>query len=148
LTFYEAWVRLQGYINTQNNRYWSSQNPHLTHEVLLHLVQVGVWCAVSARRVVGPVFSNETINCKKYVWVILEQFSPELTEEEELYGFFQQDLATAHTACIFMQSLSYVFEDRIISSGIWPAFSPDLNPCDFFFWGCLQDTVYNSNPQK
>jgi hypothetical protein len=33
LTFFsdEAWFRLQGYINTQNNRYWSSQNPHLTH---------------------------------------------------------------------------------------------------------------------
>jgi hypothetical protein len=20
-----------------------------------------------------------------------------------------------------------------------------LNPCDFFFWGCLKDKVYNSN---
>jgi hypothetical protein len=30
-------------------------NPHLTHEVLLHPVKVGVWCAVSARIVV-PVF--------------------------------------------------------------------------------------------
>jgi hypothetical protein len=36
---------------------------------------------------------------------------------------------------------------RIISSGIWPARSPDLNPCDFFFSGCLKDKVYNSNPQ-
>jgi hypothetical protein len=24
---------LQGYINTQNNHYWSSENPRLTHEV-------------------------------------------------------------------------------------------------------------------
>jgi hypothetical protein len=30
LTFFsdEAWFHLQGYINTQNNRYWNSQNPH------------------------------------------------------------------------------------------------------------------------
>jgi hypothetical protein len=52
----EAWFYMQGYINTQNNRYWSSQNPHLTHEVPLHPVKVGVWCAVSARRIVVPVF--------------------------------------------------------------------------------------------
>jgi hypothetical protein len=52
----EAWFYLQGYINTQNNRYWSSQNPYLTHEALLHPVKVGVSCAVNARRIVGPVF--------------------------------------------------------------------------------------------
>jgi hypothetical protein len=34
LVFDEAWFDLRGYINTQNNPYWSSQNPHLTHEVL------------------------------------------------------------------------------------------------------------------
>jgi hypothetical protein len=28
----EEWFHLQGYINTQNNHYWISQNPHLTHE--------------------------------------------------------------------------------------------------------------------
>jgi hypothetical protein len=38
----EAWFHLQGYVNTQNNRYWSSQNPHLTDEVPLHPVKVGV----------------------------------------------------------------------------------------------------------
>jgi hypothetical protein len=58
LTFFsdEAWFHLQQYINTQNNRYWSSQNPHLTHEVPRHPVKVGVWCAVSARRFAVPVF--------------------------------------------------------------------------------------------
>jgi hypothetical protein len=51
LTFFpdEAWFHLREYINMQNNHYWSSQNPHLTHEVPLHLVKVGVWCAVNAR---------------------------------------------------------------------------------------------------
>jgi hypothetical protein len=49
------WFHVQEYINTQNNRYCSSQNPHLTHEVLLHPVKINVWCAVSAR-IVGPVF--------------------------------------------------------------------------------------------
>jgi hypothetical protein len=38
----EAWFHLQGYINTQNNWYWNSQNSQLTHKVQLHLVKVGV----------------------------------------------------------------------------------------------------------
>jgi hypothetical protein len=59
-------------------------------------VKVGVWCAVSARRIIGPVLFNETINCEKYVQVILRQFFPQLTEEERLCGWFQQDAATAH----------------------------------------------------
>jgi hypothetical protein len=47
-----------------------------------------------------------------------------------------------------MQALSEVFGNRIISSGIWPRHSPDLNPCDFFCWDCLKDKVYSSNPRK
>jgi hypothetical protein len=31
---------------------------------------------------------------------------------------------------------------------IWPARSPDLHPCDFFFWGCLKNKIYNRNPRK
>jgi hypothetical protein len=93
----------------QNNYNWSSQKPHLIHEVLFRPVKFRVWCAVSARMIVGPVFFNETIHCERYVLLILWQFSPELTEEERLYGWFQQDLATAHTAHMFMQALSDVF---------------------------------------
>jgi hypothetical protein len=132
LTFFydEAWFHLQGYINTQNNCYWGSQNPHLTHEVLLHPVKGSVWC-VRARRIVGPVFFNETINFESYVWVILRQFFSE----------FQQDSATAHTA-----RMSDVFRDRFISSDIWAVSSPDLNLCCFIFWGCVKEKVYSNNP--
>jgi inhibitor of nuclear factor kappa-B kinase subunit alpha len=149
LTFFsdEAWFHMQGYINMQNNRYWSSQNSHLTHKVLLYPVKVGVWCAVRAIRIVGPVFFKETINCKRRVQDILRQFSSELTEEKRLYGWFQQDSAIAYTARMSMQALSDIFRYRIVSSGIWPACSPDLNPCDFFLWGCFKDKVYNSNPR-
>jgi hypothetical protein len=54
-----------------------------------------------------------------------------------------QLLPTLHMS---MQALFDVCGERIIGSGIWPAHSPDLNPCDFFFWGCLKAKVYNSNP--
>jgi hypothetical protein len=83
LTFFsnEEWFRLQGYISTQNNRYWSSQNPHLTHEVPLYPVKVSVCCTLGARRVVDHVlFFNETINCERYVETILGQSFSELRE--------------------------------------------------------------------
>jgi hypothetical protein len=38
-----------------------------------------------------------------------------------------------------MQALPNVFGDRIISSGIRPARSPNLKPCDFFFWGLFEE---------
>jgi hypothetical protein len=108
-------------------------------------VQVGGWCTVSASRIVGPVFFNKTINCKRYVQVSLGQFFPELTEQERLYGWFQQDSVTDRTALISMQALFDVFGDRITSRGIWPACSPSFNPHDFFFRGCLKNKVYKSN---
>jgi hypothetical protein len=81
----------------------------------------------------------------EYVEVILGIFFPALTEKERLYDWFQQDSATAHTAHMSVQALSDVFGDRIISSGIWPASSLSRNPCDFFFWGCLNGKVYKNN---
>jgi hypothetical protein len=27
----------------------------------------------------------------------------------------------------------------------WPSYSPDLNPCNYFLWGFLKDTVYKNN---
>jgi hypothetical protein len=86
------------------------------------------------------MFFIKTINCERFVQVILRQIFTELTEDKRLYGWFRQDSAAAHTARISIQALS------IIGSGIWLACSPDLNPCDFFFWVCLKDNVYNSNP--
>jgi hypothetical protein len=66
----------------------------------------------------------------------------QLTEEEQSYTWFQQDSATAHTADNSLMALEGVFGDRIISRGLWPARSPDLTPCDFYFWGNLKDKVY------
>jgi hypothetical protein len=80
---------------------------------------------------------NGTINCERYVLVILWQLFPELTEEESFYGWFQQDSATAYTACMSMQAFSDIFRDRNISTGIWQAHSSDINPYDILFCGSL-----------
>jgi hypothetical protein len=60
---------------------------------------------------------------------------------------FSKTQVLPYAARMSMQASFDVSGDRIISSGIWPARSPDLNPCAFFFWGCLKDKVCNSNPR-
>lgn len=152
MTFFtdEAWFHLSGYVNSQNSRYWCSENPHISHEKPLHDVKVGVWCAVSAKKIIGPIFFNETINSERYIQQILEPFFLELSPNEKFHGYFQQDGATAHTANATINRITEVFEDRIISRNCpvpWPARSPDLNPCDFYLWGKLKDVAYKNNPR-
>jgi hypothetical protein len=70
----KAWFRLSGNVNSQNNRYWSAENPHFIHEVPLHDVKIGVWYAITAHRIIGPVLFQETINFELYVRLILTPF--------------------------------------------------------------------------
>jgi len=142
----EAWFHLSGYVNSQNNRYWAAENPHQLHEVPLHDQKVGVWCAISRTRLIGPIFFNNTVNSERYINDILHPFFEQLTDNEKQNGTFQQDNATAHTAYASLAALEEVFEDRVISRGRWPARSPDLNPCDYFLWGCLKAKAYENNP--
>jgi hypothetical protein len=45
-----------------------------------------------------------------------------------------------------MQALHKVSDDRVISCGLWPPHSPDINPYDFFLRGYLKDKVYANKP--
>ena len=43
----ETLFHLSGYVNSQNSRIQSTENPHMVHEKPLHDTEVGVWCVVS-----------------------------------------------------------------------------------------------------
>jgi hypothetical protein len=68
---------LTSYVNRQNtsNKYWNTENPHAVHEVPLHDLNVGVWSALGAYRINGPVFFHETLNPEYSVRFILSPFS-------------------------------------------------------------------------
>jgi hypothetical protein len=68
----------------------------------------------------------ETINCDCYVNDILNPFLNQPIAEGRWYGYFQQDNPTVHMANETMAATLEVFEDRIISRGLWPHSSPDL----------------------
>lgn len=143
----EAWFHLSGYVNSQNSRIWSTKNPHEFKQIPLHDQKVGVWCALSRTRIIGPIFFDNTINAKRYRTEILEPFIAQLKKRELKKAWFQQDGASAHTARTSLQYLEEVFGNRIISRGIWPPRSPDLTPLDFYLWGALKGRAYENNPQ-
>ena len=66
---------------------------------------------------------------------------------DERNCWFQQDSATAHTAASTMEILHEFFGENVISKGVWPPRSPDLNSPDFLLWSSLKDTVYRTNPR-
>jgi hypothetical protein len=70
--------------------------------------------------------------------------------EKDLVLLCKTASATPHTAKETIQALRGVLgefngEERIISKGLWPPRSPDLNPCDIYLWGKLKSVVYANN---
>jgi hypothetical protein len=47
-----------------------------------------------------------------------------------------------------MVAIGEVFEDRIISRGLWPPRSQGLSFCNFYLWENLKGKVYKNNPHS
>jgi hypothetical protein len=54
-------------VNSKNSLYWSAENSKLVHDLPLHDERIGVWCAVSAHKIIGPIFYDDKVNAAKYV---------------------------------------------------------------------------------
>ena len=107
----KAWFHLSGYLNSQNSRYWSAHNPRQIFEVPQHDRKIGVWCAITSHRIIGPIFFTDTVNSQRYIEDIITPFTEKLTDYEWQYAYFQQDGATAHTANASLKAVHDVFGD-------------------------------------
>ena len=54
----EAWFTLSGNFNSPNTRYWSTRNPHKLAEQPAHDSKIGVWAAISPRRIYFNFFTG------------------------------------------------------------------------------------------
>jgi hypothetical protein len=133
----EALFHLSGYVNSQNTRVWAAENPH---EEPLHPLKVRVWGAISRRRIIAPIFFEETVNT-------FNTFVNQLDDEELLRSLFQQDGVTCHMSNDSTAEIESDFEDRIVSKGLWPPRSPDLTLPDFILWGILKGRVSGNRPR-
>ena len=109
-------------------------------------IQIGVWCGMSRRRIIGPIFFDATVTKAAYM-EIFNTFVNQLDDEELSIGYFQQDGATSHTSHASIAEIQSFFGDSVISKGLWPPRSPDLTPSDYFLWGYLKGRVYRNKPR-
>jgi hypothetical protein len=123
----EAWFHLSCYVNSLKTRLWGSENPHALFEEPLHSQKVGVFCALSQRRIIGPMFFDTTVTSQVYI-ELFREFVNQLGDQELTLGYYQQDEATSLTFGVSMAEVESFFPDRVISRGLWPPRSPDLTP--------------------
>lgn len=153
----EAHFWLAGYVNKQNYRFWARENPRIFETTTLKPQRITVWCAISERGIIGPVFLDQNVNGERYKRMLLEEFIPVAQGMDAIEQFwFMQDGATPHRTNDVMEALDEYFTGRVIGLGYpsrygrgidWPPNSPDLNICDFFLWGYLKDKVYRDKPR-
>ena len=147
----EAIFHLDGRINKQNSRVWSSENPRSYREQPLHSEKVVVWAALSHRGVTGPFFFNGNVTGETYMAMLKNFLWPQLINLSEINDLrFMHDGAPPHFALPVRQWLDEVFPSRWIGRRgptEWPARSPDLTPLDFYLWGHLKQVVYARRPR-
>ena len=77
---------------------------------------------------------------------MLNEFLFTKIEEENIGNiWFQKDGVTWHTAEVTLNVWRPVFEDLIITRRtdvIWPPWSSDLTPLDYYLWGAVKDKCY------
>ena len=152
----EAHFSLNGGVNKQNCRFYSTENPQLIEEQPLYDQKVTVWCGVCANMIIGPYFFEDddgattTVNGERYRAMITDFVMPIIRENDMDDFWFQQDGATCHTARPTINLLRPLFPGRLISKNgdfDWPPRSPDLTPPDFYLWGYLKSKVYANKPK-
>jgi hypothetical protein len=155
----EAHFHLSGHVNRQNCRFWANENPHATVESPMTKEKVTVWMGIGYTGIFGPYFFEdsesgkaETINTANYIEMLKRKFVPVLKRKQVLKNcWFMQDGAPPHCSKESLDWLRTHFDNRIISRNaefLWPPYSPDLNPCDFFLWGYLKSKVYTDPVPK
>lgn len=151
----EAHFWLNGYVNKQNCRIWSEDQPEALQELPMHPKKVTVWCGLWAGGIIGPYFfkgddgRNITVNGERYRVMIDDFFMPKMEELDMPDMWFQQDGATCHTARESMAKLRAAFGEQFISRFgpvNWPPRSCDLTPLDYFLWGHVKAHVYRDKP--
>ena len=152
---FEAHFHLDGFINKQNCRIWSTESPKVKHQRKLNPSKCTVWSGITTYDIIGSFFSEDdddnavTVNGERYRTMLKDFVIHAIPNKPRMW--FQQDGATCHTAKQTMKLLSQIFGNRIMSRGSafgWPPRSPDLTSPDFFLRGYLKDSVYINNKRR
>jgi hypothetical protein len=151
LTTDEAGFTREGVFSTHNTHIWSEENPHQIRERgFQQRFSINVWAGIIGNRLIGPHVLPPHLNGEGYLNFLQNQLS-DLLDDVPLQVrrdmWYLHDGAPAHSARGVKNWLDANLENRWIGRNgpvLWPARSPDLNPCDFFLWGHLKQIVYET----
>ena len=96
----EAHFDLGGYVNKQNCRIWSTENPQANIALPTYPKRVTVWCGFWSRGIIGPFFFKNyqgvAVTVNRYR-AMLNEFVFKNIEEGDIGNIlFQQEGATCH----------------------------------------------------
>ena len=145
----ECTFHINGIVNRHNSRIWGFENPHAITEFVRNSPKINVWCGIGYGFIIGPYFFNDDIvNGASYVDMLRNFLHPQLTARGVLEtAYFQQDGAPPHYSLIARNWLDEHFPGRWLGRRgplEWAARSPDLTPCDFYLWGFIKNTIYQT----
>lgn len=146
----ESACKRDGYLNLHNLHSWQLENPReIREDRSQQQFKVNLWTGILNGQIIGPVELPEVLNGERYL-TFLRETLPQLLNEvgddefrQEMW--LQNDGCPAHYALPVRRFLNESYPGRWIGRLgpiLWPPRSPDLNPLDFFYWGCLKDKVY------
>lgn len=148
----ESACRKDGYQNLHNLHNWALENPHATIQDRSQTqFKINLWTGILNGQIIGPYELPSTLTGESYLHFLQFQL-PTLLEEVPLQTrqnmWLQNDGCPAHYARNVRNYLNGRYPRRWIGRLgpiAWPPRSPDLNPLDFFYWGCLKDLIYNEH---
>ena len=133
---------------SNNMHYWSTNNQHKIFEIPKNSLKVHVWAAISSDGDILWEFQNGNQTAISYK-ELLKRKLPLMNLRK---NYFQQDGASIHTANKVIKHLQKHYYRHWIGKRnrekIWPAYSPDLSPCDFYLWNRLKQGIIDKHPQN
>ena len=150
----EAHFWLNRYVNKQNYRFWGTENPNISISKPLHPEKVTLSAAFSVDGIY-LYFFDSTVTGNIYKELLETKFFPFAKRGWLKTLRLMQDGATPRCTKEVFEAIYNVYGNRVIGLGDpkfahggieWPPYSLDLNPCDFFLCGYIEDHYYSKNP--
>jgi len=155
----EKWFVLHPSPNSQTDRYWAPAHPE--EETVCRFQgdsKVMGWVALVDGKALRVRWMEDdegrpmSVNGARYLAMVRDDVWPEIRIQAGRRRYWwMQDGATCHTTDDVLAFLGAKFGDRIISrrSAIeWPAYSPDLNVLDYWFWSFAMIHVRRAKPES
>lgn len=152
----EATFSTNGVVCSQNNRFWSRQNPDfIVNCKRQYSNKINVFCGIFGCRLIGPFFFEHNLNAAHFLNFLENEFFDAIEDlplNERLDMHVQLDGAPIHAARPVVEWLNRKFPNKWIGRHSplirWPPRSPDITPLDFYLWGKIKNKVYAHRPNN